>query len=187
MAQWPRSVKVTVPSGSIDSMPSACAALGREARGRRRGEGLGIAMAEDHGSYCAACATISVSRRGNLAVEKIVLVQNSGHLINALNAREQLMGAVVCELSHARYGGLRMEGGPFVNTNFDTQELMRIEQMPEVEVHFALSQDGWWGGMGEPGGPPSPAAVGNAIYFATGKRIRSTPIMAYDLTPGDGV
>jgi isoquinoline 1-oxidoreductase subunit beta len=60
---------------------------------------------------------------------------------------------------------------------------MRMPQAPEVEVHFAMSQDGWWGGMGEPGGPPSAAAVANAIYFATGKRIRTTPMLQHDLKP----
>ncbi len=148
-----------------------------------QGQGMGIAVAEDHGSICGACATVSVGRRGDLFVEKVVVVQNSGYLINPLNAREQLTGAVCWELSHALYGGLRLQNGRFVNTNFDSYNLMRINQMPEVEVHFALSQDGWWGGMGEPGGPPCPAAVANAIYFATGKRVRSTPMVQHDLTP----
>jgi isoquinoline 1-oxidoreductase beta subunit len=147
-----------------------------------RGRGMGVAVLEDHGSICGACATVSVGARGDLTVEKIVLVQNSGYLINPLNAREQLEGAACWELSHALYAGLRLENGRFVNTNFDSYNLMRIHQAPEVEVHFALSQDGWWGGMGEPGGPPSAAAVANAVYFATGKRIRSTPILRHDLT-----
>jgi len=146
------------------------------------GQGMGIAVAEDHGSVCGSCATVSVGRRGDLFIEKIIVVQNSGYLINPLNAREQLTGAVCWELSHALYAGLRLEQGRFVNTNFDSYNLMRINQTPEIEVHFALSQDGWWGGMGEPGGPPAPAAVANAIFFATGKRLRSTPMIQHDLT-----
>jgi isoquinoline 1-oxidoreductase beta subunit len=148
-----------------------------------RGEGMGVAIAEDHNSICAVCATVSVSRRGELTINKIVTVQNSGYLINPRGAREQLSGAAVWELSHAVYGGLRLENGRFANINFDSYNLMRINQAPEFEGHFALSQDGWWGGMGEPGGPPAPAAVANAIFFATGKRIRSTPINRHDLTP----
>jgi isoquinoline 1-oxidoreductase subunit beta len=147
-----------------------------------RGQGMGIAVVEDHASYCGACATVSVSRRGELRVEKVVLVMNSGYLINPRAAAEQMEGSVIWELSHALYGGLALEQGRFVNTNFDRYPLMRIEQAPEVEVHFALSEDGWWGGIGEPAGPPVPPAVGNAIWFATGKRIRSTPITKHDLS-----
>jgi isoquinoline 1-oxidoreductase beta subunit len=147
-----------------------------------RGQGMGVAVVEDHASFCGACATVSVSRRGQLVVEKVILVMNSGYVINPLNSAEQLEGSVCWELSHALYGGLDLKDGRFMNSNFDTYNLMRIHQMPEVEVHFALSQDGWWGGMGEPGGPPTPPAVANAIYFATGKRVRSTPIVKHDLS-----
>jgi isoquinoline 1-oxidoreductase beta subunit len=144
---------------------------------------MGVAIAEDHGSICGSCATVSISRRGELTIEKIVIVQNSGYVINPRAAAEQLKGAAIYELSHAVYGGLKLENGRFVNTNFDSYNLMRMHQVPEFEVHFALSQDGWWGGMGEPGGVTTPASVANAIYAATGKRIRSTPIIKNDLTP----
>jgi isoquinoline 1-oxidoreductase beta subunit len=147
-----------------------------------RGQGMGLAIVEDHDSYCGACATVSVSRRGELAVEKVVLVMNSGYVINPRAAAEQMEGSVVWELSHALYGGLELERGRFVNNNFDSYKLMRMHQVPEVEVHFALSEDGWWGGIGEPAGPPTPPAVANAIWFATGKRVRSTPIDSHDLS-----
>jgi isoquinoline 1-oxidoreductase beta subunit len=147
-----------------------------------RGQGMGIAVVEDHASYCGACATVSVSHRGELEVEKVVLVMNSGYIINPRAAAEQMEGSVIWELSHALYGGLTLERGRFVNTNFDSYNLMRMHQAPEVEVHFALSEDGWWGGIGEPAGPPTPPAVANAIWFATGKRIRSTPISSHDLS-----
>jgi isoquinoline 1-oxidoreductase beta subunit len=147
-----------------------------------RGQGMGVAVVEDHASYCGACATVSVSRRGEVRVEKVVLVHNCGYIINPRGAGEQLEGSVVYELSHALYGGLDLQGGRFVNTNFDTYNLMRMPQAPEVEIHFAMSEDGWWGGCGEPGGPPTPPAVANAIFFATGKRVRSTPMLRHDLS-----
>jgi isoquinoline 1-oxidoreductase subunit beta len=147
-----------------------------------RGQGMGIAVLEDHASYCGACATVSVSRRGELKVEKVVLVMNSGYVINPRGAAEQMEGSVIWELSHALYGGLELEQGRFVNTNFDSYNLMRMPQAPEIEVHFAMSEDGWWGGIGEPAGPPTPPAVANAIWFATGKRVRSTPIGRHDLS-----
>ncbi|HEX6260568.1 MAG TPA: molybdopterin cofactor-binding domain-containing protein [Woeseiaceae bacterium] len=147
-----------------------------------RGQGMGIAVLEDHASYCGACATVSVSRAGELRVKKVVLVMNSGYVINPRAAAEQMEGSVIWELSHALYGGLELEQGRFVNTNFDSYNLMRMHQAPEVEVHFAMSEDGWWGGIGEPAGPPTPPAVANAIWFATGKRVRSTPITRHDLS-----
>ena len=146
-----------------------------------RGQGMGIAVLEDHASYCAACATVSVSREGELSVDRVVLVMNSGYVINPRAAAEQMEGSVIWELSHALYGGLELEQGRFVNDNFDSYLLMRMHQAPEIEVHFALSEDGWWGGIGEPAGPPVPPAVANAVFFATGKRIRSTPIVRHDL------
>ncbi|MDH3547483.1 MAG: molybdopterin-dependent oxidoreductase, partial [Gammaproteobacteria bacterium] len=147
-----------------------------------RGEGMGIGVVESHGTIVAACATVSVSRRGQLYVDKVVLVVDSGHVINPLGATEQLEGGVCWELSHAWLGGLDLRDGRFVNTNFDSYKLMGIQQMPEVEVHFALSGGDKWGGIGEPGGPPTPPAVANAIYFATGKRVRSTPFIGHDLS-----
>ncbi len=147
-----------------------------------KGQGMGIAVVEDHGSICGTCATVSVNQRGQLTLEKLVQVINSGYMINPLNGAEQIEGAACWELSHALYGGLDLDNGHFTNTNFHTYNLMRMPQVPEIEVHFALSQDGWWGGMGEPGGPPSPPAVANAIYFATGKRVRSTPVSKHDLS-----
>ena len=115
-----------------------------------RGQGMGIAVVEDHAAYCGACATVSVSRRGEVRVEKVVLVHNPGYIVNPSGAIDQLEGSVCYELSHALYGGLNIQDGRVVNTNFDSYNLMRMPQAPEVEVHFALSQDGWWGGCGEP-------------------------------------
>ena len=147
-----------------------------------RGRGMGIAVVEDHASFCGACATVDVSRDGKLRIEKVVVVMNSGYLINPLNATEQMEGAAFWELSHALHGGLAIERGRVTSTNFDRYGLLRIGEAPKVECHFALSQDGWWGGIGEPAGPPTAAAVANAIYFATGRRLRSTPILKQDLS-----
>ena len=148
----------------------------------RRGEGMGVAVVACHGTIAAACASVTVSRRGQLAVEKIVIVVDCGHVINPRGATEQIEGAACYELSHAWFGGLEMREGRFVNTNFDSQNLLRIDQAPEIESHFALTGGKKWGGMGEPAGPPVPPAVANAIFAATGKRIRSTPFRLHDLS-----
>ena len=143
---------------------------------------MGIAAVECHGTIAAACATVSVTRRGQLRVEKIVIVADCGHVINPHAAKEQIEGAACYELGHAWVGGLDIREGRIVNTNMDTYNILRIEQMPEIESYFALSGGKKWGGMGEPAGPPVPPAVANAICAATGKRIRKTPFRQYDLT-----
>jgi isoquinoline 1-oxidoreductase subunit beta len=147
-----------------------------------KGEGMGVAVVESHGTIAAACATVTVSRRGRLNIEKVLVVLDAGRVINPNAATEQCEGSVCWELSHAWTGGLELEGGRFVNTNFDTYNLLRIDQNPHVETIFASSGGKKWGGLGEPAGPPAPPAVANAIYYATGKRIRSTPFRIHDLT-----
>jgi isoquinoline 1-oxidoreductase beta subunit len=147
-----------------------------------KGQGMGVAVVESHGTIAAACATVSVSRRGELAIDKVVIVLDAGHVINPHTGAEQAEGSVVWEMSHAWLGGLDMEAGRFVNTNFDTYNLMRIHQAPVVETYFASSGGTKWGGLGEPAGPPGPPAVANAIFYATGKRIRTTPFIRHDLS-----
>jgi len=147
-----------------------------------KGEGMGVAAIESHGTIAAACATVTVSRRGRLNIEKVVVVLDAGRVINPHAATEQCEGSVCWELSHAWMGGLDLEAGRFVNTNFDSYNLLRIDQNPQVETFFASSGGTKWGGLGEPAGPPAPPAVANAIYYATGKRIRSTPFRSHDLT-----
>jgi isoquinoline 1-oxidoreductase beta subunit len=147
-----------------------------------KGQGMGIGIAEDHGSIVGTVATVEVTRRGRLFVDKVLVVSNSGYVLNTLGSEEQCFSGVGWELSHVLNGGLGMENGCFTNANFDNYHMLRMSDMPEVETVFALSEDGWWGGYGEPSGPPTPAAVGNAIYFASGKRVRTTPILQYDLS-----
>jgi isoquinoline 1-oxidoreductase beta subunit len=147
-----------------------------------KGEGMGIAMVESHGTIAAACATVTVSRRGRLNIEKVLVVLDAGRVINPHAATEQCEGSVCWELSHAWTGGLELEGGRFVNTNFDSYNLLRIDQNPQVETIFASSGGKKFGGLGEPAGPPAPPAVANAIFYATGKRIRSTPFRQHDLS-----
>jgi isoquinoline 1-oxidoreductase subunit beta len=146
-----------------------------------RGEGMGVAAVACHGTIAACSAHVSVSRRGQLFIEEIHVVVDSGHVINTLAAREQLEGSVCYELSHALMGGLDIRNGQVQNTNFNSYNLLRINEMPEVHCHFALSGGTKWGGIGEPAGPPTPPAIANAIYAATGKRLRSTPFNKYDL------
>lgn len=140
------------------------------------GEGMGIAIVDSHGTYAGCVASVAVSRRGEIYVERLQYFINSGYVINPLNAREQAESSATWELSHAFFGGLDIRDGRVVNTNFDSYPMLKMPDTPPViEVHLEMSEDQWWGGLGEPTGPPTPPAVANAIFYATGTRIRSTP------------
>jgi len=146
------------------------------------GEGMGCAVVESHGTIAGCVATVSVSRRGQIFVDRLQYFINSGYVINPLNAIEQAEGSAIWELNHAFFGGLDVREGRIVNTNFDSYAMMKLpDSPPQIEVHLEMSQDNWWGGLGEPAGPPTPPAVANAIYYATGKRIRTTPFTKADL------
>ena len=146
------------------------------------GEGMGLAIVESHGTIAGCVANVSVSRRGQIYIDKLQYFINSGYVINPLGAHEQAESSAVWELGHAMFGGLQLREGRIVNTNFDSYTLMRMPDTPPViEVNLEMSQDQWWGGLGEPTGPPTPPAVANAIFYATGTRIRTTPLSKAEL------
>lgn len=146
------------------------------------GEGMGCAVVESHGTVAGCVASVAVSRRGQIFVDKLQFFLNSGYVINPRSAREQAESSAIWELSFAMYGGLELRDGRFVNKNFDSYTMIKMaDYPPEIEVHLEMSEDGWWGGLGEPAGPPTPPAVANAIFYATGTRVRQTPIAKAEL------
>jgi isoquinoline 1-oxidoreductase beta subunit len=149
-----------------------------------QGSGMGVACVESHGTIVGQVATVSVSRRGAVRVEKVVNVMDPGHIINPHNCEEQAEGSIVWGLSHSLMGGIEIQNGAVVNVNFDTMKILRMGDMPEIETHFALSGGEKWGGMGEPSVAPIGAAVANAIFYATGKRGRSNPLLQHDFSWG---
>ena len=149
-----------------------------------RGTGMGVACVESHGTICAQVATVSVTRRGIVRVDKVVSVIDAGNVINPSNAVEQTQGSIVWGLSHSLFGGVDIQNGEVVNNNFDKYRLVRMADMPEIETHFASSGPEKWGGLGEPAVAPVGAAIANAIFYATGKRVRSNPIVQHDLSWG---
>lgn len=140
------------------------------------GEGMGCAIVESHGTVAGCVATVTVSRRGQIFVDKLQYFMNSGYTINPLVAREQAESSAIWEMGHAFFGGLDIRDGRVVNTNFDSYPLIRMPDAPlEIQVEMVNSEDQWWGGLGEPSGPPTPPAIANAIFYATGTRVRATP------------
>jgi isoquinoline 1-oxidoreductase subunit beta len=145
------------------------------------GTAQGIAIVESYGSIVAEVAEVSVSKRGEVRVERVVCAVDCGHVVNPLTVAEQIEGSVVWGLTAALYGQITIEQGRVVEGNFDDYPMLRLDAMPEVETHLALTGGSKWGGIGEPGVPPIAPAVCNAIFKITGKRIRSLPLRNHDL------
>jgi isoquinoline 1-oxidoreductase beta subunit len=146
------------------------------------GTAQGIAIVESYGSIVAEVAEVSVSKRGEVRVERVVCAVDCGHVVNPLIVAEQIEGSVVWGLTAALYGQISIAQGRVVEGNFDDYPMLRLDAMPEVETHLALTGGSKWGGMGEPGVPPIAPAVCNAIFRITGKRIRSLPLRNHDLS-----
>jgi len=135
----------------------------------------GIAAHFAYGGYCAQVAEVSVARDGTLKVHRVVAAIDSGWVVNPDMLKYQVEGAIYYGLSAALYGEITIRNGRVEQSNFDNYKMLRMDGMPKVEVHI-LEGQGEQGGGGEPGVPPTAPAVCNAIYAATGKRIRKLPI-----------
>lgn len=147
-----------------------------------RGRGRGIAICEDTGSLCAQVAEVTVSPKGEVKVDRVTAALDSRHVVNPLTVAEQIEGAIIFGLTAALYGKIDVKNGVPVQGNFDTYRMVRLAQAPKIDVYLTPSGGKEWGGAGEPGTPPIAGAVANAIFAATGKRIRSLPIMDHDLS-----
>ncbi len=141
----------------------------------------GICQNYGYGSYTAAVAEVSVSSKGELKVHRIVAATDPGYAVNPQQIEAQVQGSFVYGLSAVLYGQITIAKGRAVESNFDTYPVMRLADMPKVETVIAPS-GGFWGGVGEPTIAVAGPAVLNAIFAATGKRIRTLPLSLHDLS-----
>ena len=139
------------------------------------GHGRGIAIAEWEPTVCAEVADVSLAPDGTVRVHRVVCAVDCGPVVNPDTLEAQMQGGVVFGLSAALYGEITIENGRVKEGNFNDYPVLRIPEMPVVEVHIVPSTDAL-GGIGEPSVPPTAPAVCNAIFAATGKRIRRLPI-----------
>jgi isoquinoline 1-oxidoreductase beta subunit len=139
------------------------------------GVSRGIAAHFAYGGYCAQVAEVSVAKDGAVKVHRVVAAIDPGWVVNPAMVRYQVEGAIFYGLSAALYGEITVKNGRVEQSNFHDYRVARMHEMPKVEVHI-LEGKGEQGGAGEPGVPPIAPAVCNAIFAATGRRIRRLPI-----------
>lgn len=147
------------------------------------GRHRGIAVHESFGSYVAQVAEVSVARDGAVRVHRVVCAVDCGLVVNPDTIEAQMEGGIVYGLTAALKGAITIDKGRVEQSNFHDYAMLRIEEMPGVEVHIVPSNEPP-GGVGEPGLPPIAPAVVNAVFAATGKRIRQLPIRAEELKRG---
>jgi isoquinoline 1-oxidoreductase subunit beta len=140
----------------------------------------GIAVTQACGSICAQVVEASVER-GEVRVHRVISALDCGYVVNPLSIEMQTEGAIVFALTAALTGEITIRNGGVEQSNFDNYEMLRIADAPKVETVLAPSGN-FWGGAGEPPVPPLAPALCNAIFAATGKRIRSLPIKNHDLS-----
>jgi isoquinoline 1-oxidoreductase beta subunit len=140
----------------------------------------GLAQTMGFGSYVAACAEVSVDADGNLKVHRIVAATDPGYSVNPQQIEAQVEGSFAYGLSAALFGECTQKDGRMEQDNFSSYPVVQMQHMPKVETVLVPS-GGFWGGVGEPTIAVAAPAVLNAVYAATGKRIRDLPLKNHSL------
>jgi isoquinoline 1-oxidoreductase beta subunit len=139
------------------------------------GAGRGVSVQFVFGTYMAQVAEVEVSKDGAVRVRRVVCALDCGIVVNPDTVRAQIESAVIFGITAALHGEISLRNGRVEQTNFDTYQMLRIDEAPKIEVHIIQSSEAP-GGIGEPGTSAIVPAVTNAIFAATGKRLRQLPI-----------
>jgi isoquinoline 1-oxidoreductase beta subunit len=167
----------------LDKEPRAKAVLDLAAKqagwGRAlpKGRGLGVSMQSVFGSYMAHVAEVEVSSEGEVRVRRVVCAVDCGTVVNPDTVEAQVQSAVIFGIGAALYGEITLKDGRVQQSNFHNHRVLRMNEAPAIEVHIVRNSESP-GGMGEPGTSVIVPAVVNAVFAATGKRLRKLPIDA---------
>ena len=145
-----------------------------------KGTGRGISLQFAFGSYMAHVAEVEVAKDGEVRVRRVVCAMDCGTVVNPNTAQAQIQSGIIFGVTAALYGEITLKNGRVEQGNFNDYPVLRMNEMPKVEVHIVQSSEKP-GGIGEPGTPPIAPAVANAIFAATGKRLRKLPFDTAEL------
>ena len=145
------------------------------------GHALGLAVQESFGSICAEVAEVSIGNDGQPIVHKVTAAIDCGWAVNPDTVEAQVESGIIFGLTAALYGEITIENGRVAQNNFPDYEMVRMADVPEIEVHIVESGEAL-GGLGEPATPPIAAAVTNGLYILTGQRVRNLPIRKHDFS-----
>jgi isoquinoline 1-oxidoreductase subunit beta len=142
-----------------------------------KGSGRGVSLQSVFGSYLAQVAEVEVSKVGAVRVRRVVCAVDSGIAVNPDTVQAQIQSAIVFGATAALYGEITLKSGRVEQANFDNYQMLRMNEAPAIEVHIVKSSEPP-GGMGEAGTSAIVPAIANAIFAATGKRLRKMPVDA---------
>ena len=168
--QKPRALKV------LDKV----AELSHWGNSTQNGRFRGIGFLFYHGGFQAQVAEVSISNRGKIKVHNVIFVADCGQIINPSLARQQVEGSILFGLNATLKGEINAKNGEIVQSNFDDYPMIKLRDTPNIKIHFIESQE-FPAGIGEIGTPLIGPVVANAVFAATGKRVRRLPIRKKDL------
>ncbi len=166
-----------IDTGRLRTVVEKAAAMARWGRKLPKGRGLGIAVHRSFLSYIATVVEVAVRADGTISIPGVWLAVDAGTVINPRHVRAQMEGGTIYGLSNALYGAITAKNGAVVQDNFPSWRLLRMNEAPrEFEVEI-IASNAVPGGVGEPATPPAAPALANAIFAATGHRLRSLPLI----------
>jgi isoquinoline 1-oxidoreductase beta subunit len=167
-------------TGRLRAVGEAAAEMAGWGRSMPDRQGLGFAMHHSFFSYAAMVAHVAVDASGELTVHQVDCAVDCGPVVNPDTIESQMQGAVAMGLTLAKYGRITLRDGAVEQNDFHDYPILRMTEMPPVSVKI-IQADALPTGIGEPGVPPTMPAVANAIFAATGRRVRDLPLEGQDL------